>query len=671
MNPLLLLTSMIGLAVPSSPPGATPTAGETEQIRRWVAQQLLATPTTAPFTFVYDGKPSRDLLPKWQTARHEEKPDAGSIRYRIRFTDSSTGLACECIATLYTAYPAVEWVLHFRNEGPKDSPILQDIRALDLKLPSPGSSRLVLHRALGDSNSANSFKPIDQPLEVGADLTLAPKGGRSSDGHLPFFNLSWQTEGVVAAIGWSGQWQAKFRRTQDQACHVQAGMEKTHLKLHPGEAIRSPRILLVFWQGNDSLRGNNLLRQVLMAHYLPRREGQLVLPPICASIGEVAPDGSYEKPHVDIMPVLKRRNIEVFWSDMDPQQWYPGGFPKGTGTWEPDPAKYPRGLGPVGQAAHDAGLQYLLWFEPERVAPDTRIDKQHPEWVMKRDKEWSQLFRLHDETARRWLIDHIDVQMTAAKIDWLRWDFNIEPLGFWRRNDPPDRQGITEIRHVEGLYAMWDELRRRHPGLVVDNCASGGRRIDLETSIRGLPLWHSDLQCEGPHPMADQLQNGGLTRWIPLHGCGNFDLEPSYKFRSAMTAGNILTRGSEKGLADNAGVEADEAVKRSVAMFKKVRPFMLGDFYPLLPHSDREDVWYGYQYHRPDLNAGVAFVFRRAKCTEATREITLFGCQTAGRYRFSAEGGQVRETPGAPAGRIVVEIPTAAESALVFYEPCK
>ena len=30
------------------------------------------------------------------------------------------------------------------------------------------------------------------------------------------------------------------------------------------------------------------------------------------------------------------------------------------------------------------------------------------------------------------------------------------------------------VRHV-------DELLRRHPGLAIDNCASGGRRIDIET----------------------------------------------------------------------------------------------------------------------------------------------------------------------------------------------
>ena len=92
-----------------------------------------------------------------------------------------------------------------------------------------------------------------------------------------------------------------------------------------------------------------------MAHYLPRRNGELVLSPICGSVNWAAPDGSYEEPHISVMRPLARRGIEVFWSDMDPQQWYPKGFPEGTGTWEPDPAKYPRGLKPVGDAAREAG----------------------------------------------------------------------------------------------------------------------------------------------------------------------------------------------------------------------------------------------------------------------------------------------------------------------------
>ena len=63
-----------------------------------------------------------------------------------------------------------------------------------------------------------------------------------------------------------------------------------------------------------------------------------------------------------------------------------------------------------------------------------------------------------------------------------------------RRTTPPDRVGVTEMQDIDGLYTFWDELRRAHPGLQIDNCASGGRRLDVETMSRSvLPLAQRSL----------------------------------------------------------------------------------------------------------------------------------------------------------------------------------
>ena len=44
-----------------------------------------------------------------------------------------------------------------------------------------------------------------------------------------------------------------------------------------------------------------------------------------------------------------------------------------------------------------------------------------------------------------------------------RQDFNMDPLPYWRHNDTEDRQGITEIRYIEGVYAYWDRIRATWP----------------------------------------------------------------------------------------------------------------------------------------------------------------------------------------------------------------
>lgn len=638
--------------------GVAATGSERSDARHWIATRLLR-PGDAPFSFLYGGVSSRAATAGWKRTLETRTLSRTARALTVTWADPATGLRVRLEAIAYRDVPAVQWVLRLANAGSSDTPIVEGLQALDDLLPARAVDPVILHHSLGDRNSAESFRPLEDALQPGAERAFAPVGGRSSDGCMPFFNLHTGTRGVALAIGWTGQWAARFGREPGGSVRVQAGMERTHFRLHPGEEIRTPRILLVFWRGVDAQRGNRLLRRTLIEHVTPRRDGQVVMTPICGSVAEVAPDGSYEEPHLRVMRPLAAVGVEVFWSDMDPQQWYPGGFPGGTGTWEPDPQKYPHGLKPIGDAARAAGLGYLLWFEPERAAPGTQIAREHPEWV--HGGAAGGLFRLDDPLARRWLTEKIDTQIALARVTWVRWDFNIQPLAYWRRNDAPDRQGLTEIRHVEGLYAMWDELERRHPGLLIDICASGGRRLDIEALSRGLPLWHSDLQCEGAHPEADQLQNAGLYRWLPLHGCGVFGLEPSYVFRSAMTTGNVFALAAYA--PENAA-----GVRRSVAIQKKLRPYFLGDFHALLPHLADADRWFAYQFHREDLDAGFLAVFRRAHCGEESVVLPVHGVHPRARYEVEFAGTEERKVmTGAALGALRVAVPEAPGATIVVY----
>ena len=99
---------------------------------------------------------------------------------------------------------------------------------------------------------------------------------------------------------------------------------------------------------------------------------------------------------------------------------------------------------------------------------------------------------LGNPDARRWLTDHVDKLLTEQGIDLYRQDFNMDPLGYWRGARRPGPAGHHRNPHVEGYLAYWDELLRRHPGMLIDTCASGGRRNDLETMRRAVPLWRSD-----------------------------------------------------------------------------------------------------------------------------------------------------------------------------------
>ena len=117
---------------------------------------------------------------------------------------------------------------------------------------------------------------------------------------------------------------------------------------------------------------------------------------------------------------------------------------------------------------------------------------------------------LGNPEARKWWTEHADELIRSEGIDLYRNDFNIDPLGFWRGNDSEDRQDITEIRHVEGFLGYWDEFRRRHPDMLIDTCASGGRRNDLETLRRAVPLLRSDSSSNPSASRSSPPETGAL-----------------------------------------------------------------------------------------------------------------------------------------------------------------
>src|SRR5205807_6179572 len=180
--------------------------------------------------------------------------------------------------------------------------------------------------------------------------------------------------GVAIAIGWPAQWAARFNGLAD-GVQVQAGQEKTNLRLMPGERIRTPRITVMAWSGDGS-RAVNLWRRWYLAHILPRPNGQ-PMPTLLACAATQAGEeftAATEANQIRFIDAFRQQGIQadVWWIDAG---WYPcyddqhvRRWPL-TGTWQPDAERFPNGFKPISEHAAQGGADLLLWFEPERVAP--------------------------------------------------------------------------------------------------------------------------------------------------------------------------------------------------------------------------------------------------------------------------------------------------------------
>jgi alpha-galactosidase len=439
------------------------------------------------------------------------------------------------------------------------------------------------------------------------------------------------------------------------------------LLLHPGEAIRSPRILLFPWSG-ERMDAHNQFRRLLLAHYLPRVDGQV---PQCAlaaqSFNEGPPRWGTEAGQLAAVKINHELGCDTLWMDAG---WFKGGFPNGTGDWIPKPVEFPNGLAPVGEACEKLGLKFLVWYEPERVCENTEIAREHAEFVLpvKKPKGAGGLFNLGDPAARRWLTDLLIRQITEFHIHTYRNDFNIDPLPFWRQNDPPDRRGITEIRYIEGLYAMWDELRAKFPHMYLDDCASGGRRIDLETIQRSVVQTRSDAAVAPGRSDWHQSQTYGLSLFLPVHATIGWETG-AYECRSAATAGFC----AEWDILDPK-FPLDKA-KAAIAEIQENRKYWTGDYYPLTAWTMAPDCWMAWQLHRPDLDEGIILAFRHQECPYSALQVSLRGIKPEQTYIVDFVDEQHQPAARTMSGRelsgLELRIPGPYQSLLVRYRAKK
>lgn len=653
MHRIILL--LLCLVCAAGPAPAVENAAESTARKNWVRDHL-GTGSAPVFSFFYGGQSSAQLLPQWiQSPIESSILNHGGTRRTRRWTDPATGLEVRLVSVEYSDYPAVEWTVYLANRGNQPTPLLENIRGIDARFPSLASST-TLRTIRGDNYSASSYEPLEFPL--GPEVRhFTPVSGRPTNGSWPYFNLDAGKAGMMLAIGWPGQWQASFTERNGQV-HVVGGQQTTHLRLMPGEEIRTPLTALLFWHREDWIMAQNLWRRWYVEHNMPRPGGEL------PSAQQGVCVGDFPSSAAGCIASLRQyleQGIRVgyYWMDAgwyridDVSKWIDS---PGIGSWVPDPKRFPKGIREVSDYVHANGMKFILWFEPERVCFESDLLRDHPEWLLPWEpdnKEYAhiQALNLGNPAARRWLTDYISNFITRDNIDVFRQDANANPLGAWVTADTFDRQGMTENLYVQGYLEFWDTLLQRHPRLLIDSCASGGRRNDLETMRRSVPLLRSDYQGpqlpeQGPKgAMTTDVFSGnqghtyGLSFWLPYYGTGDMS-DDLYSARSHLCPFNVVgTNGRQPNWA---------ALKRQIADQQAAGPSAFhGDYYPLTPYDKSLTCWQAWSFYDPRAGQGHLQAFRRESNIQTDFTVRLRGLEPEARYEITdRDSGTTRQALG-------------------------
>ena len=646
-------------------------------------------------TFVQGAMHTFHPTKPWQTSslRAPALPGAGySFRYGDRVVRGSGSLQVDehlrvtVDSVAYPEFSAREWVLWFENPSQERSAVLSDIRDGDFLVPLPpapkkfkGDISLPGDRAVVSMNgcvpgidystdnassatefaaAAHYFHPMRGTK--GNVFTFANNSARSSDNQAPFFEVTQGGEGAIVAIGWTGGWRARFADTPD-GVRVEAGMAHARFYLEPGEKLRTTRILVMNAStGEDAPNKFRRLVRKHFSHVASRpgvREGLLAY----ELWGGISSDEMVRR-----VKALKAKGLayEDLWIDAgwygDSQKCddaYTGDWSAWTGDWTPNRRVHPDGLADVAAAAKDAGMGMMLWLEPERVVPSSRFAQEHADLLS------GALLYYGNEEGRIHVRETISDLASRLGFSCYRQDFNYDPGADLAKLDGPDREGVAEIRHITGLYRLWDELLERFPKMLIDNCASGGRRIDIETLRRSVAFFRSDYQCGfNLNPDVLQAHNAGISRLLPYTGC-TVKRSDVYSLRSAYSASHGVAYW-------NTVFQKEEdvdwaAAKKCCDEYRRIRRFFPCDFHNLGSATMDPTAWAIWQYHDPETGEGVVMAFRRAESPSDTAVVALKGLPADA--TVETENLDTGAKAAVPARAVEIALPGRRSSTILLY----
>jgi alpha-galactosidase len=623
------------------------------------AAGLTAYPKFNELSFLYDGQPFSA-----ETFTCSVTPAGGNDEFvliDVVYLSRDGKLQVDVGYKLYKNYPVSEYSVRLTNLSSSDETgLVEDFHSIGTTVSLPVSNRnLIIDTVAGSLCTPSDFVPKRFVVEPGKTETLTTETGRSSSNYFPF--LEWTLDGPISeryrcmlAVGWTGSWKASFTNHGD-SLDISAGMLKTRFKLAPEETIVQPSIALFCSnQGEQDFRA--MVHRFMINFKSPRNTKGDVIPPIMAITA-----GGGNKPPKMMLDILNysienEMPFDTYWVDAgwygNPHQTDPypncgSEWSRHVGNWIINTVTHPSGsLLPTVDPVHAAGMKFLLWFEPERVQPESNapLFKEHPEYVH------GNLLDLGNPDALAWIKETIYGVMRENKVDIYREDFNMDPQPIWDSIDAenPDRVGLAEAKHITGLYSFLDGMRKEFPGLLQENCASGGRRLDMEMISRAHTYCRSDYFI-GPKEgdtafILGQNATHNTLPYLPFQGGESncVTIGDDYAIMSVVSSGVVFTPSDLDGAIVRRPFTAEETawLKKAFRVAARMNKLYMGDFYQLTPNTGVEnDVWCAWQLYDGSKKEGFAIAFRRGDAPDAERTFELRQINREKKYEVETYDG--------------------------------
>ena len=516
------------------------------------------------------------------------------------------------------------------------------------------------------------FYPTTEPITQGVKTIRNSDGDRNAHIDAPEIMISLdgkpqENAGKVigAALCWSGNFELRLNTTLNKLHHFFAGIspQASEYILEPGETFTTPRLALCM--SNEGLGG--VSRNF---HRWARHEGWLhqgdKTREILLNSWEGVVFNVNEKGMFQMMEDIKEMGGELFVMD---DGWFGDKYQRNDdkstlGDWMVDRKKLPGGIKPLVDKAKSLGIHFGIWIEPESANTISEFYEKHPDWVLQeKGRELKQgrggtqvLLDMCNPKVQDFVFKLVDNLMTEnPDIAYIKWDANCSLQNYGSTYLPAQKQSHIYIEYHRGLLKTLERIRAKYPRLVIQDCSSGGGRVNYGL----LPYFEEFWPSDNNDPFQRVFIQWGTSYFFPSNAMAQHIAHSPYwntgrtspiKYRTDVAMSGRL--GIELQPA-NMTPEEREQTKRAISDYKRIRDIVqLGNLYRLV--SPYEENLSSFLYTNDSKDRVVLFAHRvKYLYNMVIPRVRLAGLDASKNYRIKEVNVKINEKPCYLDGKVV------------------
>lgn len=542
---------------------------------------------------------------------------------------------------VYDEYDIIKRYITLKNTG-NDNIVFERIFSAEFSLPSVKPYTFINTNGAWGSEFLQTNTVLD-----GGSIIYENRRGASNHNNSPYFiahqNANENSGDVYfASLAYSGNFKVSASRDVYSITRISIGMNDFDFShtLKPGETFDSPLVYCGRANGFGEMSRN--MNRFSIDFLLPKSFNDKPLPVLYNSweATEFNIDVSQQTALAELAADI---GVELFVMD-------DGWFGKrnndraGLGDWYVNKEKFPNGIDELIDNVNKLGMDFGIWVEPEMVNPDSDLYRTHPDWAYhfehrNADELRHQLvLNMTRGDVQNYIFECLDNLLANHNIKYIKWDMN-RPFSQVGAENLENAKMYSYL-HTMAVYKIVDELKKRHPQVQFESCASGGGRCDLGAISHYDQVWTSDntdaidrMTIQKEYSLLHPVKT--MRAWV-TDICGiNKPCSLDFRF-------NIAMQGS-LGIGGNLikySAEDLEICKKNIDFYKSVRNIVqFGNLYRILDIEDGEVLCN--EYVSTDKNESVVFIAANAtRFFKKKFNLHFAGLDENKTYSFSLNGDE-------------------------------